>query len=234
MSDRSEQVNELATALSAFQGKLSSVAKDKTANIPTKSGGSYSYSYADLSSIWEAIRTPLAECGLSVVQMPEFGDGMVFVSTLILHSSGQFIQSAIGTRPADVTPQAIGSAITYLRRYGLGAMLGIVTDIDDDGAAGSQHKQPPRVESRGTPAPDRPVAPRRNPPAQPQRPPSPNREGMIKRIGILMVEAEKLDLEVTTRKPVAEMTNDELVSHGKALTAAIEMAQAGSPEPMRG
>lgn len=230
MSDRSEQVNELATALSAFQGKLSSVAKDKTANIPTKSGGSYSYSYADLSSIWEAIRTPLAECGLSVVQMPEFGDGMVFVSTLILHSSGQFIQSAIGTRPADVTPQAIGSAITYLRRYGLGAMLGIVTDIDDDGAAGSQHKQPPRVESRGTPAPDRPVAPRRTPPTQPQRPPSPNREGMIKRIQQLTQEAKAKDITIERSKPYTTMTDAELLAHGKALSAALDLAEGGSPE----
>jgi hypothetical protein len=225
----STDLAEIAKAISTFQGKIGSVGKDKTANIPTKSGGSYSYSYADLSSIWDAIRQPLSECGLAVVQMPEFGDGLVYVTTAILHTSGQHIQSTIATRPSDTTPQAIGSAITYLRRYGMGAMLGIVTEVDDDGAAGSKPAAP-RVESRGTRTPDQAPSPRSARPAQPQRPASPNREGMIKRIGILMVDAARLDLEVSTKKPVAEMTNEELISHGKALTAAIEMAEAGSPQ----
>lgn len=225
MTNRSQEINELAAAMAQFQSKIGSVAKDKTANIPTKAGGSYSYSYADLSSIWDAIRAPLSEAGLSVVQMPEIGDGMVFVSTLIMHTSGQWLQSTIGTRAADATPQAIGSAITYLRRYGLGAMLGVVTDIDNDGQQPPQRPQPPRVESRrqSVPVPQS----RRQ---APERIPSPNREGMIKRINDLTRQAQALKLEVVLKKQVVNMTNEELIAHGKALSAAIDLAEGGSPQ----
>lgn len=222
MSDRSESVAELAGALAQFQGKIGSVSKDKTANIKTRTGSDYSYSYADLSSIWDAIRLPLSEAGLSVVQMPEIGDGMVYVTTMILHTSGQFIQSTIGTRAADATPQAIGSAITYLRRYGLGAMLGVVTDVDNDGA--QPPRQAPPVESRNS-RPARQAAPvPQNRRPVPERPPSPNRPGMLARIDTLTRQAIALDVTIDLPKALDQMGTDELIAHGKALAAAITLA----------
>lgn len=227
--DRSEALNELATALATFQGTIGSVGKDKTANIPTKSGGSYSYSYADLSSIWDAIRKPLSESGLSVVQMPEIGDGMVYVSTLVLHTSGQWIQSTVGTRPADTTPQAIGSAITYLRRYGLGAMLGIVTDVDDDGAAGSQSKRPPQIERAPRPSAPVPQA-RRTSQEAPRRADDADRVSLLAEVAGLATQAAQAKLTVTRTKALNAMTMPELLAHKAALIGALELAEGGSPQ----
>lgn len=166
--NQSEQINELAAALAKAQAKLQPVIKDKTAKIPTKSGGSYAYAYADLSSVWEAIRAALTENGIAVIQMPELTDaGLVNLTTMLTHSSGQWVRSAIATRPSDTTPQAIGSAITYARRYALSAMVGVVADDDDDGAAASQPRQAatyepqqgkaPRLPSQQAAAPQQPA-----------------------------------------------------------------------------
>ena len=57
---QSESIKELATALAKVQAGIKPVKKDKTAKIPTKSGGSYSYNYADLSSVWDTCRDPLS------------------------------------------------------------------------------------------------------------------------------------------------------------------------------
>lgn len=140
--NRSEQINELAGALAKVQATAPTVVKDKTAKIQPKNGGEYRYSYADLGSVWEAIRKPLADNGLSVAQFPETTDnGNVIVETILMHTSGQWLSSALVTRPRDDTPQSIGSAITYLRRYALSAMVGVVADEDDDGAAASKPQQ---------------------------------------------------------------------------------------------
>lgn len=137
--NRSEHINELAGALAKVQATAPTVVKDKTAKVQMKNGGEYRYNYADLGSVWEAIRAPLAENGLSVAQFPETTDtGNVVVETILMHTSGQWLSSALVTRPRDDTPQSIGSAITYLRRYALSAMVGVVADEDDDGAAASK------------------------------------------------------------------------------------------------
>lgn len=139
----SESIKELATALAKVQATIQPVKKDKTAKIPTKSGGSYSYHYADLSSVWDACRDLLSSNGLSVVQMPEAANGGsdIYLTTILMHTSGEYVSSMLILRPTDTTPQALGSAITYARRYALAAMVGIVADEDDDGNAASQPQQ---------------------------------------------------------------------------------------------
>lgn len=140
---QSENIGELAAALAKAQAAIPPVRKDKTAKIPTKAGSSYSYSYSDLAGIWDAIRSPLSDNGLSVVQMPGQSDGWVSVETMLMHASGQWISSTVSARTGDTTPQAIGSAITYLRRYALGPMIGVVSDDDDDGNTASQPQAQP-------------------------------------------------------------------------------------------
>ena len=96
--------------------------------------------YATLASVWDAIREPLSAHGLSVSQVLESAENGVGVAvrTLLLHTSGQWIASRYVMPITDkLTPQAMGSAITYARRYALSAIVGIAPDDDDDGNAAS-------------------------------------------------------------------------------------------------
>lgn len=148
----SETLAALADALAKFQGQAHGAAKNAT-NPHLKN------KYADLSSIWEAIREPLSSNGLSVVQLPAPGEnGTLKLVTRLLHSSGEWIESEIAMPLGKQDPQGYGSALTYARRYGLSALLGI-TQEDDDGEGamqrGKQAETPPASVQRITknPAP---------------------------------------------------------------------------------
>jgi len=122
--EKSEKVENIAKSLKLFQSTLKAVKMDATNPF-------FKSNYATLESCWDTIRKPLAENGLSILQMPESENGHINITTMLLHESGEWIKCTYGITPKDNNPQTIGSAITYLRRYGLG-MLGIVTDTDDD------------------------------------------------------------------------------------------------------
>lgn len=127
--EHSEQLNELAKALVAAQKVLRPALKDSQ-NPHFKS------KYADLESVMETIREPLAEHGLAVVQgMEPAPDGVVVVTTL-LHESGQWMRGKCLLKPQRNDPQGIGSCITYGRRYGAAAIVGL-SQTDDDGEAAS-------------------------------------------------------------------------------------------------
>ncbi len=130
---QSEQINELATALAKSQAQFGSVPKTKTARIPTKAGGEYSYNYSDLADILDMVRKPLAENGLSIMQMPNSASGVCEIYTQLSHNSGQWIGSTISYPISAGDIKLLGTAITYLRRYALSAMLGLASDDDDDG-----------------------------------------------------------------------------------------------------
>jgi len=133
---KSTSIQELAKALSAVQKELKPAIKD--ADNPF-----FKSKYADLNSVWDSCRQPLAANGLSVVQGNSVGlDGTVIVETMLLHSSGEWIQSELALPLAKHDPQGVGSAVTYGRRYGLAAMVGIVADVDDDGNHASGRVSP--------------------------------------------------------------------------------------------
>ena len=127
----SEQINELATALSKAQAEITG-AKKSSKNPFFKS------SYSDLAAVCEAISTPFANHGLSYIQSPELSEQYIQVITRIMHSSGQWIEGAVSLPPTKNDAQGYGSAITYGRRYGLQAMAG-VPSVDDDGQAAVEH-----------------------------------------------------------------------------------------------
>jgi hypothetical protein len=128
---QSENLGELAKALAAAQGEMNAASKDAT-------NPHFKTRYADLASIMDACRGPLAKHGLSVTQLPGRDEaGQVTLTTTLMHSSGQYIGSTIGVRPAQENPQVVGSILTYLRRYTLASVVGVVSD-DDDGEAASQ------------------------------------------------------------------------------------------------
>lgn len=125
----SESVNELATALAKAQGEITGALKD-SANPFFKS------KYADLASCWDACRSALSKNGLAVTQFPTTEATGVCLVTTLLHSSGQWMRASLAVHPKDDSPQAMGSALTYARRYALTAVVG-VAQVDDDGNAAS-------------------------------------------------------------------------------------------------
>ena len=136
----SDDTSNIAKSLVEFQRKVPAIPKKRTAKVPTKSGGEYSYKYADLSDILAAISEPLAAQGLAVSQSAFNGEGGVGVTTVLLHTSGEQINADPLVMPLQgATAQAIGSAITYARRYALCSILGISAEEDDDGKLATDH-----------------------------------------------------------------------------------------------
>lgn len=130
--NKSDNINELATALAKAQGAMRFAAKD--ANNPF-----FKSKYADLSSVVEAIRDALATNGLSYMQhLQQSEKHEVCVETVILHASGQWIGCGTVAIPVNKNDaQGYGSALTYARRYSLSAAVGVVADDDDGNAAAS-------------------------------------------------------------------------------------------------
>ena len=142
----SDPCDSLAAALVDALAEMPSITKDNTADIPTKTGGKYSYKYADLGSYLEQVRPVLAKHGLAVLQPVSTDNGVPLVTTIILHNSGQHLSSTLGMKPTNSDAQSVGSAITYARRYALAATLSIATE-DDDGASASRPPAPERPET---------------------------------------------------------------------------------------
>jgi ERF superfamily len=138
MFDCSPTLGALAGALARVQAKLPTIPKSKNATVPMRSGGTYSYAYADLSAVVEIVAPLLAEQELCVVQTPisrrdEHGVLKDYLVSMLLHSSGEWLRGTFGLLIVQPTAQGQGSAITYARRYCYGAMVGVVTDVDEDG-----------------------------------------------------------------------------------------------------
>lgn len=89
--------------------------------------------YADLASVMDAVRGPLAEQGLAIMQFThDPGQGMLGIRTLLVHTSGQCIEDVITMHPPKNDPQGVGSCRTYMRRYAVLALIGIAGAVDDD------------------------------------------------------------------------------------------------------
>ncbi len=127
----------LPAALAAVQAALPVVHKGKTASIKSDKG-SYGYSYADLSDVTAVIMPLLAKHGLSFTCTPRIvGErGGYELAGVLLHTSGERVEGALPLTGG--TPQQLGSSITYMRRYLLGCMTGVVTDDDDDARAATE------------------------------------------------------------------------------------------------
>ena len=122
--NKSQTISELCKALTLFHVKVGDIVKD--AKNPF-----FKSSYATLQNIQEAIREPLIECQLTVSQHPEGEHGL---TTILMHSSGEWIESYYVMTPVKNDPQGIGSCITYQKRYALVSILNLsVNDPDDDG-----------------------------------------------------------------------------------------------------
>ncbi len=126
--EASEPFDKVVPAFVAALNAMDDIPRTATAEMDK-----YSYSYAPLNVVLDAIRPHLKENDLALTQVPTM-DG---VATVLWHTSGQYIEfPPLLIRPAGSTPQGVGSAISFARRYALLSILGLATE-DDDGRAGS-------------------------------------------------------------------------------------------------
>ena len=125
---QSESIKELATALCLAQAAMGGAVKESKNPF-------FKSSYADLTSVIKVVKEPFADNGLSFVQLPVSGETYVGVTTMLMHTSGEWLQSEYMLPMTKRDPQAAGSAITYARRYALQSLAGIPS-VDDDGELG--------------------------------------------------------------------------------------------------
>ena len=127
---QSDNIGELMAAMNRAQLAMTPAKKDSENPF-------FHSKYAALATVWDAL-LPFRQEGLVFTQNPmESPDGYLILETQISHVNGQWIRSRLKMRVAKDDPQGVGSAITYGRRYALGAMSGLVTEVDDDGNAAS-------------------------------------------------------------------------------------------------
>ena len=134
----SDQIDALAAALASAQGEIENASKN-SANPHFRSR------YADLAEIINTVRPVFSKHGLSVVQSPSYDGGVVTVTTLLMHKSGQWIRDNASAPASKLDAQGVGSATTYLRRYSLAAFAGIAQEDDDGNAASKPAKAAPAV-----------------------------------------------------------------------------------------
>lgn len=152
MQLQSEQIHEIALALSKCQAEITFAVKDSTNPF-------YKSKYADLTSVWEACREPLTHNDLAVLQQLTVEDDKPYLITTLVHKSGQWFKSKAPLKPNKDDIQGLGIAITYMRRYSLTAIVGITQDDDDGNGAVKPPKsfkyEAPKMQISAPPIPDR-------------------------------------------------------------------------------
>ena len=145
---RSEEIAKLATALAKAQGAIEDAEKDSL-------NPHFKARYADLAAVRRAVRKPLADNAISVIQLPRSNGDYVEVETILLHESGEFIGETLTVPLAVKTPQGLGSALSYARRYSLMSILGVAASDDDDAEGAmvrSSNGPPPKPPAKTAPA----------------------------------------------------------------------------------
>lgn len=118
----SESIALISAALHKFHSQMGKVGKDAV-------NPHFKNKYASLSNIIDATQKHLTDCDLSILQLPCL-EGL---TTILLHKSGEYISATSATPSKDATnPQALGSALTYAKRYAYAGILNLNIDEDDD------------------------------------------------------------------------------------------------------
>lgn len=145
------EIKHIASALLQVQGKVSGVARDAKADA-----GRRQYKYATLEAVIDAVRPACVEAGIVLLQAPSLNaeSGVVSVETILVHAaSGEYVSCTSSCTANAGDAQAVGSAQTYMRRYGLMSLLGLAPE-DDDGQAArgapTGQPQPPRQQVQTT------------------------------------------------------------------------------------
>lgn len=137
--NKERSIANVSEAFSKAWGEIKTPKHNKKVNVRLKKGGQYQFEYTDLTGIFDAIKPAFAKNGLSVTQdvKTSLANNTLYLSvtTKIIHSSGEFLESSPMIVVANQNMQEMGGQVTYLKRYSLSAMLGLSTEEDDDGNA---------------------------------------------------------------------------------------------------
>lgn len=148
METTSNPTGALAAALAKAQGEFEPIekAREVKVNGQTAQGKEYSYTfaYAPLDVVLAATRPALSRNGLALVQLLEDGQATPVLRTLLLHASGERLEARVSLPAKPQKAQDLGSMITYLRRYSIVSILGVVAEEDDDGNAGDGNERDAR------------------------------------------------------------------------------------------
>lgn len=159
----SPSVGKLAGALAAAQGEFEHIGKTREVEVRMKDrdgkpGGTYKFAYAPLDTVLAAVRPALAKNGLAIVQTLS-GNGTRVMTTTLMHASGEWLSSTVALPGQASSSQEFGSQVTYMRRYAIVSILGVVAEEDDDGnaadgnhAEGRDREPPPRKQKAPPPA----------------------------------------------------------------------------------
>lgn len=136
MIEHSEKIDQLAAALHKAQAAAEGVVKDAT-------NPHFRNRYASLEAVIETARPALQESGIAFTQAPgAIVEGAIEITTMLLHTSGQWMRSTLHVPLGKRDAQGVGSAITYGCRYSLMATLGL-PPVDDDGEEATKPAPPP-------------------------------------------------------------------------------------------
>jgi hypothetical protein len=122
----SESIKQIAEALVSAQKEIRFAVKDST-------NPHYKSKYANINSVIDAVKAPLNNNGIALIQsLSPSDDNKLHLTTRLIHSSGEWIEDTAVCPIQKQDPQGLGSAISYIRRYSLSAMCAVYAD-DDDG-----------------------------------------------------------------------------------------------------
>ena len=138
----SDSIAEITKAMIKAQSQIK--AAKMTATNPF-----YHSKYATLGDVWDVVKPVLQPNGLAVFQTLGYTDIGPSVTTMIAHTSGEFIEDTISMAPEKNTPQGAGIAITYMRRYSVSTYFDVINEEDTDGNI-------PPADTNKKPAPKKP------------------------------------------------------------------------------
>ena len=193
-------------SITAFSAAFAAAQSEMTGAKKGKRNPHFGQKYADLASVMEATVPALNKHGISVMQFPDFDleTKLVSVETRLLHKSGEWVSGSCSALPRDhKNVQAVGSTITYLKRYGLQSMTGCPSE-DDDGNAASppprqqRRQQPRRAQRKQPPGLDIPSTP----PASKPKFTRPELIGAVSQLGLGLTDVN--NYLVDNGKPTAE------------------------------
>lgn len=132
---QSADVSNLMTALAKAQGEIGDIERDRTVTVQPRQGNPYSFRYGTLSAVIKGIKKALSDNGIARTQVLTFeANDRLYYLTTSLHHKNEFISSVTPLIIGDAAGnQQLGSALTYMRRYALAALVGVVADEDEDG-----------------------------------------------------------------------------------------------------
>lgn len=129
----------LFAALALAQAEVENATKNAVNGGFSKNGKP---SYADLAEVLNTVRPVFSKHGIAIIQSTGFSDGLVSVTTALVHKEGGYVTSVASCTPAKMDAQGVGAATTYLRRYSLAAATGVAQE-DDDGNSAAHNRPAP-------------------------------------------------------------------------------------------